>query len=415
MSVMASRDPIRIPLREGSTGEPLSLVGIGLDRQTSEALDLFASSTALVRVQRPFDDFHVDDHASVLEWLGEPVPDICLLNFDRDRRSAAMLAEQIRSEAPEVAVFAISSQSQPELIIQAMHSGCREYLLKPLDPEKLVQAVVRVGGRRKEKKETGRAQVLAFSGAKGGCGVTTLVTQMGALLANSGSSTLILDLHPAFGDAALYLGFTRFRYHSFELLQNTDRLDPELLQSFVLHHSSGVDLIPSPTGSEPALEIAPGAVAQTIDFLRPRYDFILVDMPAGLNSHNLELMHACDQAYLVTVAEVAALRNVVHESECLSRSDVPGEKVRVVLNRYHKRSPISDADIEKAIKRKLFWKVPNQYAHVVKTINGGDPISHLSNSDVMRSVQEWAEAINGKPEAEEKNRDSQGILSLFSR
>ena len=50
---------------------------------------------------------------------------------------------------------------------------------------------------------------------------------------------LIVDLHHDFGDAALYLGLTKYRYHSYELVENTDRLDAELLQSFVLHHSSG--------------------------------------------------------------------------------------------------------------------------------------------------------------------------------
>jgi len=60
-----------------------------------------------------------------------------------------------------------------------------------------LNAVERLAGRRKEKKETYNAQVIAFVGAKGGCGVTTLVTQLGALLAKSYSrKTLIIDLHP---------------------------------------------------------------------------------------------------------------------------------------------------------------------------------------------------------------------------
>ena len=45
--------------------------------------------------------------------------------------------------------------------------------------------MARVGGRRKEKKEQAKAQMLAFVGAKGGCGVTTIVTQLGALLSQS--------------------------------------------------------------------------------------------------------------------------------------------------------------------------------------------------------------------------------------
>src|SRR5207302_11348744 len=147
----------------------------------------------------------------------------------------------------------------------------------------LLNAVAGVGGRRRERTQPFRAQVLAFMGAKGGCGVTSVVTQLGALLANSFSKkTLLVDLHPDFGDAALYLGLTKYRYHFFELAENTDRLDAELLQSFVLHHSSGVDLIPAPSGTEPARLISPGALSQTLDFLRSRYEFILIDLPPGL-------------------------------------------------------------------------------------------------------------------------------------
>ena len=132
-----------------------------------------------------------------------------------------------------------------------MRSGCSEYLLKPIGREQLLNAVARVGGRRKERTHTVRAQVLAFMGAKGGCGVTSLVTQLGALLAGSLSKrTLVVDLHPDFGDAALYLGIARHRYHFFELVENTDRMDAELLQSFLARHPSGVDLVPAPDGND---------------------------------------------------------------------------------------------------------------------------------------------------------------------
>src|ERR1041385_8630173 len=98
-------------------------------------------------------------------------------------------------------------------------------------------------------------------GAKGGCGVTSLVTQLGALLSTTLSrKTLIIDLHPDFGDTALYLGLTKYRYHFFELVENNDRLDAELLQSFLAKHSSGLDLIPAPEGSDTPRRILPGAV-----------------------------------------------------------------------------------------------------------------------------------------------------------
>jgi pilus assembly protein CpaE len=300
-----------------------------------------------------------------------------------------------------------------------MRSGCSEYLIKPIDQEQLLNAMARIGGRRKERKEHLNARVLTFMGAKGGSGVTTLVTQLGAQLASSYSKkSLVVDLHPDFGDAALYLGLTKYQFHFFELLESTDRLDAELLQSYVLHHASGVDVIPAPAQIEPARSFSPGSLSRTFDFLRLRYEFILVDVPPGLNDENLELIRQCDQLYIVTVAEVSALRNVVRQIEYLTRKQIPQEKIRVVLNRHQTRGLITDEQIEKAIQRKIFWKVPNHYVHVLKTISGGNPGGNNSSSDVIRNLSEWAEVVSRKASpADEKDRKKQGrgILRLWGR
>jgi pilus assembly protein CpaE len=282
--------------------------------------------------------------------------------------------------------------------------------------EQLLNAVARVGGRRKERAQPFRAQVLAFMGAKGGCGVTSLVTQLGALIARSHSKkTLIVDLHSDFGDAALYLGLTNYRYHFFELVENNDRLDSELLQSFLAHHSSGLELIPAPEGNDQPRRILPGAVAQTLDFLRGRYDYILVDMPPGLNDENLEMIRHCDQLHMITVAEVSALRNVVRHLDYVTRKEIPRERFRVILNRHQKRSLIADSEIEKTIGQKIYWKVPNQYAHVVKAINGGDPVAQLSSSEVTKNLSELASILGTKSIGLEKKKEGYRFRGLLGR
>jgi pilus assembly protein CpaE len=416
MNPMSIRDALNGAPRESfSTNEPLSVVGVCLDEETWTVLKQFAESAPLIKLRSHLSEYRVQDTESANDWLGSPPPDVCIVDFDRDRRKAALAAENIHSAAPDTAIFAVSSDAQPDLIIQAMRSGCSEYLLKPMGREQLLNAVARVGGRRKEKTQPFRAQVLAFMGAKGGCGVTSLVTQLGALLADSLSKkTLLVDLHSDFGDAALYLGLTKYRYHFFELVENNDRLDSELLQSFLARHSSGLELIPAPEGNDQPRRILPGAVAQTLDFLRGRYDYILVDMPPGLNDENLELIRHCDQLHVVTVAEVSALRNVVRHIDYLTRKEIPRERFRVVLNRHQKRSLIGDGEIEKTIGQKIYWKVPNQYAHVVKAINGGDPVAQLSTSEVTKNLRELASILGVKP-GPEKKKESSGFFRLLGR
>jgi len=419
MTPMASNDSTSASRRESfNLAEPVSVVGICVDEEMWRTLGLFADSTGLIQLRGRVGDYRsAHDQDAVLESLGNPAPDVCLVDFDRDRASAAIVAERIHSGLPGTAVFAVSSQTNPDAILEAMRAGCGEYLVKPIDREQLVKAVARIGARRREKQEQGRAQVLAFMGSKGGCGTTTLTTQLGALLSSSFSrNSLLLDLHPDFGDAALYLKLTKGRFHFFELLENADRLDADFLQSFVMRHSSGLDLIPAPEGSVASRESLPaGALAHTLNFLRLRYEFILVDLPPALNDENLAVIRDCDQLYLVTVAEVSAVRNVLRQLEYFANKDIPRDKIRVVLNRHHKRNVVSDAQIEKVLEQKIFWRVPNQYPQVVKTIHEGDPVSQLSSSEVTQNLEEWAESIGRKPGTEGKKKEGRGILGLFNR
>ncbi len=416
---MTSNDSTSASRRESfNLAEPVSVVGVCVDEEMWRTLGLFADSTGLIKLRGRIGDYRsAHDQDAVLESLGNPAPDVCLVDFDRDRASAAIVAERIHSGLPGTAVFAVSSQTNPDAILEAMRAGCGEYLVKPIDREQLVKAVARIGARRREKQEQGRAQVLAFMGSKGGCGTTTLATQLGALLSSSFSrSSLLLDLHPDFGDAALYLKLTKGRFHFFELLENADRLDADFLQSFVMRHSSGLDLIPAPEGSVASRESLPaGALAHTMNFLRLRYEFILLDLPPALNDENLAVIRDCDQLYLVTVAEVSAVRNVLRQLEYFANKDIPRDKIRVVLNRHHKRNVVSDAQIEKVLEQKIFWRVPNQYPQVVKTIHEGDPISQLSSSEVTRNLEEWAESIGKKPGTEGKKNENKGFLGLFNR
>lgn len=417
MSAMAERDLFNgMASREASSGGPLTVVTVCLDDDTRDLLKLFIEKGPLVRLRRHLERYGANGEDTTGNWGDELSADIYLIDFDKDRQKAMHVAEEIHNTDGEAAIFAVSAQSEPDSIIQAMRCGCREYLVKELDREKLLNAIARVAGRKREPRETERAQVIAFLGAKGGVGVTTLATQMAALLASSHSCrALLVDLHPHAGDAALYLRHTNFRYHAFDLVDNQYRLDADLLQSFVLRHSSGLDVIPGPEGSEPTRRAEPGAITRTLEFLRSRYDVVVLDLATGLSPENLEIVRVCDRLYLVTVAEISAVRNLVRYFDYFASQQLPHDHVQVVLNRNHKRGLITEEQIEKAIRRKIEWKVPNQYAQVMNTITSGNPVGQLSGSEVTRSLNEWAGTISGKTESTDRKKDNSRILGLWSR
>lgn len=415
--IMDLRESAKVSPRDNlSSADVLSMVSICLDDETATELKHFIGSTPFVRLRTERRNYLGEDDL-FFEVMPESVPEICLIDFDQDRRSAILTAERIHEKLPGTAIFAISSNAQPDLIIQAMRCGCSEYIVKPADRDQLLEAVVRVGGRKREKRELLNGAVLTFLGGKGGSGVTTIATHVGALLARSSSKrALFIDLHSACGDAALHLGLTKHQYHFHELAEAVDRLDAELLQSFVLRHPSGLDVLPAPDLTEPGRRLQPEAIGQTIDFIRLRYDFVLIDCAPGLSEENLEVIRRSDQLYLVTVPEVSAVRNIARYLDYLGRMQFPSEKVRVVLNRHAKRSAITDDEIEKAIRTRLYWKVPNQYNQVIRTINAGDPSSQLSNSEVARSLKAWAEDLGSKSNpVSEKRKPGKGLLGLLGR
>ncbi len=398
-------------------GGALSLVTICLDQKCSSQLKHFIDSTSLIQLRAELTQYLEEDtDASLVDQLKDLHPDICLIDFDANREQATRTAERVHEAFAETAIFATSADSQPELIIKAMRCGCGEYLVKPLDLDQLVEALARVGGRKKDKREQPTGQLLAFLGAKGGSGVTTLAIHLSAILAQlHQQKTLLVDLHSDLGDASLYLGLKKHAYHFFDLADNTHRLDSELLQGFLAHHSSGLDVLTAPEGFDVPRHVSGEDIAHTLAFLRSRYEYVVVDCHPGLDDQNVAVIDQADQLYLVAQPEIPALRNVARYIDQLSRFQYPPDKIRVVINRHSKKSPINDAAIEKAIRKNIHWRVPNQYYEVMKTVNTGDPLALTSGSEFVRSLTTWTEALAGTPPAAAKKKEGKGLLGLFDR
>ena len=394
------------------------MISVCLDAESAAELKRFMQSTPLVRFQGELDGYCGDPDDAILDRIAELAPDICLIDFDSDRRLATQTAERVHERFGKMAIFAVSSNPQPDLIIQVMRCGCTEYLLKPLGHDPLLEAMARVGARKREKGEQFNAQVLAFIGAKGGTGVTTLAVHLSTFLAKYCSrKTLLIDLHPDLGDVGLHLGLTEHGYHFYQLVESVDRMDSDLLQGFLASHLSGVHVLLAPLAFEPALRVSPQAIGQTIDALRSGYEFIVVDCPPGLTEANREILDRSDRVYMVTVPEVAALRNVARYLNYFSRTEFSDERIKIVLNRHSKKGSISDEQIEKAIQRRMQWKIPNAYQQTIKTINSGNPTTQSPASELTQAFMAWANALGGAKSApaDEKAKRGRGLLGLMSK
>ncbi len=400
--------------------DPLAVVSICLDEETRSKLQRMLQSMAGVEFAGDLQHYLGGrNDLEVLQTIKSRGGDVCLVDFDRDRTHASRTAEELSElMSGRVAIFAVSSDTAPNLIITAMRSGCSEYLLKPLQADQVTAAFQKLLHRKQEAGSRQLAKVSTMIGVKGGSGVTTLAIHVATFLARSGHKTLLIDQHTDLGDAPLYLGFNRYQYNFYELVRNLDRLDSELLHGFILQHESGLQVLGSPEAFDSVSQITTEAVEETLNFLRSRYDFIIVDCHPSLTGFNTAAMAKSDELYLVATPELPSIRNLARYLEHLRQFNYPADRIRLVVNRHSKKDVITLDQIEKAVSKRIFVAIPNSYPEVVQAINTGHPLLPTDKSELVRTLSRWtdhiatSEAATGQELKRQDGRRVLGILGL---
>src|SRR6266403_307797 len=372
----------------------LAAMAICLDATSYEALAHFMAGVPGAVVVGNLDNY-VGIEREISRALELANTRICFVDYDRNTEEAIWITERLRSEYPDFHTFAISAYSEPDGIIAAMRAGCAEYLLKPLQHDRVLDGLARVQAKQKKKARSGaRGKIVTLVGAKGGTGVTSLALHLALELVHEGHrKCLLVDQHPALGDASLYLGTGRHQYSFYELASNAERLDEELLRGFLLHHNSGLDLLDSPEAVDAIHGASPSSVEHTLAFLADTYQFVVVDCPPGLTDGTRACISQSEQVAIVLTAELPSVRNTVRYMEHLSRLGYSSNSIHVVLNRHSKKGPLSDDRIEKALGRAISLRVPNNYNEVISAINTGSPIPRGSKSDFGAAIHKWAHEL----------------------
>lgn len=397
----------------------LAVTGVCLDAVVYRALTQLVNGIPGGSVLGNADRYQGADR-DVARILDRAQTRICVIDFDVNFEEALSTAERLVADCPEVFVFAISSRQEPDTIIAAMRAGCSEFLFKPLQNDRLMDAIGRVQSKQREKvRSKTRGKVISVIGAKGGTGVTSVALHLALeLVAGGKKKCLLIDQHPALGDASLYLGTGRQHYSFYELASNTERLDDELLRGFLLHHESGLDVLDAPETLEAVHYATPSAVEDTLAFLAETYAYVVIDCPPGLTEITSACISQSDQVAIVMTAELPAVRNTVRYLDHLTKLGCDTNVIQIVLNRHSKRGPLSDERIEKALQRNISLRIPNCYAEVIKAINSGTPITSDHKSDFASAIQEWARSLTTpKSSAKEKAVAAapSSMFGIFSR
>ena len=355
--------------------------------------------------------------ASLIRTLREIHPEVCLIDLDLDRKLALETVEYLRRTAlAPISIFAVSSRMDSESIIDAMRSGCTEYLEKPLVADRVQEALVQLSRKKRDSLVSAvQGKLITLMGVKGGVGTTTLAVHLAYSLAKRGKKVLLIDHHPELGEATLHLGLEYHNYGFYELACNLNRMDAELLQGFALKHESGLEVLASPEGLGMTPKTTPEAVQQTLRFLLRMYDYIVIDTHCGFDEQNLAILEASDEFNLIATPQLPSIRSTSRFLDYLLRLNYPMSKSQIVLNRWSKRAPLSVDNIEKALHRKISLIIPNSEQELTEAIATGIPVSVKSRSDFMQGINKWTLRLNGSLEIAPDDSTEKRIHQARSR
>ena len=327
--------------------------------------------------------------------------DVIVIDLDSRPEYALQLVENICAHGAST-VMVYSMKSDSDQLVRCMRAGAREFLTLPFAEELVTEALTRVSARRSparppEKKASGK--LMAFLGAKGGDGVTTLACNFAVSMAKeSGQSTLLIDLDLPLGDAALNLGVVA-EYSTINALQNAARLDSAFLSKLLVKHSSGVSVLAAP-GKFPQFDASHESIDKLLDVARQDFDNVVIDMGSRLDLMSTSIFKDGSTVYLVIQAGIAGLRNSNRLISQYFATEVP--RLEIVLNRFQSRTlGVSEGEITKALTRPAQWKIPNDYNAVRRMQHTAIPLA-LEDSPISRLIRQMARTACGLPAIPEK-------------
>jgi pilus assembly protein CpaE len=341
-----------------------------------------------------------------------------VIDFDKDIDQAIEAATYVQEMfAGKAALVAHSSSQDHDILLRAMRAGCNDFISGTFDEETFAQTLDRINQlwASKTARNSVRGSVLTFFGAKGGVGTTTLAVHVAMYLVQCHNKrTLLIDNHPQLGHVCVYLGIDGSRYNFHELVRNLSRLDSELLRGYIATHASGLEVLSSPDTCGGRKATDPESMAQTLDFLRGEYDYVIVDCPTSLDDTNLAVIEASNQVYLIATPEIGAVRDLSRHVDSLSQNEQNAERVKVIINRFASQHAVSLEQIEKAIRLPVFVKLPNNYAEVVRSGIMGEPISpKQQKSEFATQILKWVTTLAGPPVNLEEAAPKKSGFSLW--
>ena len=314
-------------------------------------------------------------------------------------------------------LFITSTQATPEILLPALRAGAKEFFQQPINAQEVITAL---GQAKKLETTTHDAEaeplqlgkIHCVLGAKGGVGSTTFAVNLATNLQAALPEKLIalVDLNRLTGEVPLFLDLeTGFNWE--EIGNNLNRLDEAYLKSALIRHASGIYVVPAPATLDLDGKTPANLGAHILSGMQSVFDHIIVDMEKRIDQEALHILSAAQQLYLIANLTMPCMVSVKRLTDTLREQGIQESKMRVVANRFEKKSHIDLQEAARIIGKEIDAIIPNDYRLSMMGINRGKPLAEVdSNSAAAMAYGELAESIEGVEGRQKSRRRGWGLF-----
>jgi pilus assembly protein CpaE len=336
-------------------------------------------------------------------------PDVVILDL-RETATLPPTLATLKRQHPSTGVVIVAARMDPVLMLEAMRAGVNEWVADPLTAAELNAAIERVGNARVASKQ---GQIVAFVGAKGGVGTTTIAVNVATALAQAveDDRTLLMDFHLSYGDAAVFLG-AEPRFSVADAMENTHRLDEAFFESLVVQSkSTNVHLLASAERAVGSVDLR--RIATLLTFAASHYRYTFLDVPRS-EAAVLDSLEGVASIMIVANQELATVRNAGRIAAAL-RQRYGKDRVKIVVSRYDKQAEINTEDIARVVGSPVKYTVPSDYRAALNSLNKGRPLALDKESKLAPAFQSMAFDLAGIRVEKSVEKEKAGGLFGFMR
>lgn len=246
------------------------------------------------------------------------------------------------------------------------------------------------------------SEVLVVTSGKGGVGKTTTTANIGYGLAMLGFSVLLIDTDIGLRNLDVVMGLeNRIVYNLVDVIEGNCRAKQAIIKDKMYSH---LFLLPA-AQTKDKTAVSPEQMKKLIEQLKPDYDYILIDCPAGIEHGFKNAIAAAERAIVVTTPEVSAIRDADRIIGILDANEMP--RIDLVINKIRqdmirRGNMMSVDDVVDILSINLIGTIFDDEEIVICT-NKGEPIAS-SQTKAGRAYIDIAKRISGMAIAKEDTK-----------